>query len=101
RAAPGGKAGLPVPYALEWEPLGLVGRAFGARLAAQAGEAVGKRTLEAVAFARGDYAGERLTPFELAPPELPPGARERAEIAAREIDRSPYGNRLGGRLADI
>ena len=79
----------------------MVGRAFGARLAAQAGEAVGKRTLEAVAFARGDDAGGRLTPFDLPPPELPPGARERAEALAREIDRSPYGNGLGARLADI
>jgi hypothetical protein len=98
---PDGKAGSHVTYALEWEPLSLVGRAFGARLAAQAGEAVGKRTLEAVAFARRDEGVDRLTPFELPPPELPPGARERAEMAAREIDRSPYGNGLGGRLAEI
>ena len=98
---PDGKGGSHVTYALEWEPLSLVGRAFGARLAAQAGEAVGKRTLEAVAFARGDYAGERLTPFELPPPQLPPGARERAAALAREIDRSPYGNGLGPRLAEI
>ena len=98
---PDGKGGSHVTYALEWEPLSLVGRAFGARLAAQAGEAVGKRTVEAVAFARGDNAGERLTPFELPPPELPPGARERAETLAREIDRSPYGNGLGPRLAEI
>jgi class 3 adenylate cyclase len=98
---PDGKGGSHVTYALEWEPLSLVGRAFGARLAAQAGEAVGKRTLEAVAFARGDKAGERLTPFELPPPELPRGARERAAALAREIDRSPYGNGLGARLADI
>lgn len=99
--APDGSGGSHVTYALEWEPLSLVGRAFGARLAAQAGEAVGKRTLEAVAFVRGDYAGERLTPFELPPPELPHGARERAEVLAREIDRSPYGNGLGPRLAEI
>ena len=98
---PDGKGGSHVTYALEWEPLSLVGRAFGARLAAQAGEAVGKRTVEAVAFARGDYAGERLTPFELPPPQLPPGARERAAALAREIDRSPYGNGLGPRLAEI
>jgi class 3 adenylate cyclase len=98
---PDGKGGSHVTYALEWEPLSLVGRVFGARLAAQAGEAVGRRTLEAVAFARGDYSGERLTPFELPPPELPPGARERAVALAREIDRSPYGNGLGTRIADI
>ncbi len=96
-----GEGGSHVTYALEWEPLTVVGRLFGARLAAQAGEAVGKRTLEAVAFVRGDYAGERLTPFELPPPELPPGARERAGTLAREIDRGPYGNGLGARLADI
>ncbi len=98
---PDGEGGSHVTYALEWEPLSLVGRAFGARLAAQAGESVGKRTLEAVAFARGERIGERLTPFELPPPQLPPGARERAATLAREIDRSPYGNGLGPRLADI
>ncbi|PXX05508.1 adenylate/guanylate cyclase domain-containing protein [Mycolicibacterium moriokaense] len=98
---PDGRGGSHVTYALEWEPLSLVGRAFGARLAAQAGEAVGKRTLEAVAFARGDRVGERLTPFELPPPELPPGARERAATLAGEVDRSPYGNGLGQRLAEI
>ena len=98
---PDDKGGSHVTYALEWEPLSLVGRAFGARLAAQAGEAVGKRTLEAVAFARGEGVGERLTPFELPQPQLPPGARERAATLAREIDRSPYGNDLGQRLADI
>jgi class 3 adenylate cyclase len=90
-----------VTYALEWEPLSLVGRAFGARLAAQAGEAVGRRTLEAVAFARGERVSGRLTPFELPPPQLPPGAQERAATLAREIDRSPYGNGLGQQLADI
>ncbi|MDT5210677.1 MAG: hypothetical protein QOF67_3092 [Mycobacterium sp.] len=98
---PDGKGGSHVTYGLEWEPLSLVGRAFGARLAAQAGESVGKRTLEAVAFARGERVGERITPFELPPPQLPPGARERAATLAREIDRSPYGNGLGERLADI
>jgi class 3 adenylate cyclase len=34
-------------------------------------------------------------------PELPPGARERAAAMAREIDRTPYGNGLGARLADL
>jgi class 3 adenylate cyclase len=98
---PDGEGGSHITYALEWEPLSLVGRVFGARLAAQAGEAVGKRIEEAVAFARGDDAVQRLTPFELSPPELPSGARERAGALAREIDRGPYGNGLGARLADI
>jgi class 3 adenylate cyclase len=92
-----GKGGSHVTYALEWEPLSVVGRVLGARLAEQAGQAVGKRTLEAVAFARG----ERDRPFDLPPPELPSGARERAMSFAREIDRSPYGNGLGARLAEI
>jgi class 3 adenylate cyclase len=96
-----GKGGSHVTYALEWEPMTLVGRLLGGRLAAQAGKAVGKRTVEAVAFVRGDDAGEHLTPFEVPPPELPPGARERAETLAREIDRGPYGNELGARLAAI
>jgi class 3 adenylate cyclase len=96
-----GKGGSQVTYALEWEPLSVVGRLFGARLATQAGEAVGKRVLEAVAFAHGDHAGGRRAPFVLPAPELPPGARERAAALAREIDRSPYGNGLGTRLADL
>jgi len=98
---PDDKGGSHVTYALEWEPLSLVGRAFGARLAAQAGEAVGRRTLEAVAFARGERVDGRLTPFELPEPQLPPGAQQRAATLAREVDRSPYGNGLGQRLADI
>ena len=90
-----GKGGSVVSYALEWEPLTLMGRLFGKRLAEQAGAAVGKRILEAVSFAKG----ERLTPFELPPPALPEGARERASAMAAEIDRSPYGNGLGQALA--
>ena len=93
---PDGAGGSRVSYALEWEPLTLVGRLFGARLAAQAGEVVGKRILEAVAFAKGT----RATHFDLPPPELPDGARERAAALAAEIDRSPYGNGLGRPLAD-
>ena len=93
---PGGAVGSKVSYALDWEPLTLMGRLFGARLARQAGEVVGKRILEAVAFAKG----ARATHFDLAPPELPQGARERAAALAAEIDRSPYGNGLGRPLAD-
>ncbi|MDI1266376.1 MAG: DUF5939 domain-containing protein, partial [bacterium] len=92
-----GKGGSRVSYALEWEPLTLMGRLFGKRLAEQAGGAVEKRILEAVAFAKG----ERPTFFELPPPELPEGARERAAALAGEIDRSPYGNGLGPRLAAL
>ena len=94
---PDGKGGSKVSYALEWEPLTLVGRLFGARLARQAGEVVGKRILEAVAFTKG----ERKSPFDLPPPELPEGARERAASLAAEVDRSPYGNGLGRPLADL
>jgi hypothetical protein len=69
----GGAFGSKVSYALEWEPLTLMGRLFGARLARQAGEVVGKRILEAVAFAKG----ERVSHFDLALPELlPQGACE-------------------------
>ncbi|OBK24015.1 hypothetical protein A5634_04435 [Mycobacterium asiaticum] len=97
---PDGKGGSQVTYALEWEPLTLAGRVFGARLAAQAGENVGRRIVEAVSFLRGDEP-ERRTPFVLAEPKLPQGARERATAMAREIDRSPYGNGLGEDLADL
>ena len=89
--------GSRVSYALEYEPLTLMGRLFGARLAEQAGAAVEKRILQAVSFAKG----ERPTFFELPPPELPAGAAERAGAMAGEIDRSPYGNGLGARLAAL
>jgi class 3 adenylate cyclase len=95
--APDESGGSCVSYGLEYEPLTLTGRLFGARLARQAGAAVEKRILEAVAFAKG----ERTTWFDLAPPELPDGARERAAAMAGEIDRSPYGNGLGRKLADV
>ncbi|HET6223976.1 MAG TPA: DUF5939 domain-containing protein, partial [Dongiaceae bacterium] len=94
---PDGKGGSRVSYALEYEPLTLTGRLFGARLAKQAGGVVEKRILEAVAFAKG----ERPTWFDLKPPELPEGARERAAALAAEVDRSPYGNGLGAKLAEL
>lgn len=93
----GGKVGSKVSYALEYEPLTLLGRLFGARLARQAGAVVEKRILEAVAFAKG----ARPTWFDMAPPKLPEGARLRAGALATEIDRSPYGNGLGAPLADL
>ncbi|KQH80436.1 hypothetical protein AO501_15655 [Mycobacterium gordonae] len=97
---PDGRGGSRVSYALEWEPLNMAGRLFGARLAAQAGENVRRRVLEAVAFVRGDQGPDRVTPFVLPEPILPHGARERATAMARQIDSSPYGNGLGNRIAD-
>ena len=73
-----GDGGSRVTYVLEWEPLTMAGRVFGARLAAQAGENVARRIQEVVAFASKDQAPERLTPFILPEPKLPQGARERA-----------------------
>lgn len=93
--------GSRITYALEWEPLNLVGRVFGARLATQAGENLIGRIREALEYARGDHTGERMTPFALPEPQLPAGARERAAAMGREIDRSPYGNGLGPWLADF
>jgi class 3 adenylate cyclase len=89
-------SGSKVSYTLEWEPLTLVGRLFGSRLAGQAGAAIEKRVLQAVAFA----SGARPTMFDLPAPDLPDGARERAAAIADAIDRSPYGNGLGRRLSD-
>ena len=96
-ALPDGRIGSKVTYALEYEPLTWLGRLFGARLARQAGEAVGKRVLQAVAYAKG----ERTAQFDLPPPVLPESARIRATALAGEIDRSPYGNGLGKALADL
>ena len=69
-------------YALEWEPLTLMGRLFGARLARQAGDVVGKRILEAVAFAKG----ERADP--LRPCRRPSCPRARASGRRRSPPRS-------------
>ena len=95
---PDGKGGSKVSYALEYEPLTLIGRLFGARLAEQAGGVVEKRILEAVAFAKG----ERPTLFDLAAARA---ARRRARAARRRwpptIDRSPYGNGLGQRWPTV
>jgi len=88
--------GSKVTYSLEWEPLTLVGRLFGRKLAAQAGAAIEKRVLTAVAFINGD----RPTMFDLPPPQLPEGGRARAIAAAEQVDRSTYGNGLGAPLAD-
>jgi class 3 adenylate cyclase len=85
-----------VSYTLECEPMSWVGRLFGNRLLRHAGDVIEKRMLQAAAFAKG----ERATMFELPPPELPAGARERAAALAETIDRSPYGNGLGRRLTD-
>src|SRR3954453_16308153 len=52
-ALDGGKVGSKVTYALDQEPLTVVGRLFGARLAWQAGQVPGNRILEAVAYAKG------------------------------------------------
>src|SRR6267378_3064997 len=50
---PGSRGGgSKLSYAFEYEPLTLLGRLSGARLARQAGEIVGKRILQAVAFAK-------------------------------------------------
>ena len=70
---------------------------FGERLARQAGGAVERRILEAVAYAKG----ERVTFFDLPLPTLPEGARERARGLAATIDQSPYGNGLGGKLSEF
>ena len=89
--------GSRISYTLAWQPLTFVGRFFGERLAKQAGAAIERRVLEAVAYAKG----ESPTFFALPPPPLPEGARERAAGLAATIDRSPYGNGLGTKLCDF
>jgi class 3 adenylate cyclase len=92
----GESTGSKVTYTLEWEPLTLVGRLFGKKLAAQAGAAVEKRFLTAVDFVKG----ARPTMFDLPAPQLPEGGRARAIAAAEQVDRSTYGNGLGAPIAD-
>ena len=88
--------GSRVVYALEWEPLGLVGRLSGARLTEKAGAVVARRVEEAVAFLRG----QRQTVFDFPAPTLPAGARERALALADAVDAGPYGHKLGRRLVE-
>ncbi len=89
--------GSKVTYTLEWEPLTLVGRVFGKKLARQAGAAIEKRVLSAVAFVNG----ARPTMFDMPAPILPEGGRARALAAAEQVDRSTYGNGLGAPIADF
>jgi hypothetical protein len=89
-------SGSRVTYAVEWEPRSVIGRMLGNLVAAQVGASVEKRYRQAVDFLKG----ERPTMFDLPPPRLPDGARDRAATLAEAIERSPYGNRLGRRLSD-
>ena len=88
--------GSKVTFAIQWEARNVIGSALGGLFAAQARARLEKRYREAVAFLKG----ERPTMFELPPPKLPRGARDRAAALAEAIDQSPYGNGLGGRLCD-
>jgi class 3 adenylate cyclase len=88
--------GSKVTYTLEWEPLTIVGRLFGRKLARQAGEAIEKRIITAIDFLKG----ARASMFDLPPPQLPDGGRARALAAAEQIDRSIYGNGLGTPIAN-
>lgn len=85
-----------VSYTMECEPLTWLSRLLGNRLLRHVCDMAEKRMLQAAAFA----GGERATMFELPPPDLPAGARERAAALAEAVDRSPYGNGLGKRLTD-
>ena len=89
----GGAVGSKVSYALDWEPLTLMGRLFGARLARQAGEVVGKRILEAVAFAKGT----RATHFDLPPPECPTARASGRRRSPPTSIAAPTATALAGR----
>ena len=80
RAARAG--GSKVSYALEWEPLTLVGRLFGARLADRRARWSSKRMLQAVAFAKGERA-DHVRPAAA----RAAGRRARARGGARRRDR--------------
>ena len=88
--------GSKVTFAMQWEARNVIGSALGGLFAANASARLERRYREAVAFLKG----ERPTMFELPPPKLPRGARDRAAALAEAIDQSPYGNGLGRRLCD-
>ncbi len=76
------RGGSRLTYTMEWEPLTLTGRLFGARLARQAGEAIERRILQAVAFVKG---------------ERPTILRPAAAHLARRCPRTGRGARSPGR----
>ncbi|MCC7049526.1 MAG: adenylate/guanylate cyclase domain-containing protein [Alphaproteobacteria bacterium] len=84
-------------YALRAEPANIVGRLILATAFFPGTERnFGRLAREANAFAKGriDH------PFQVPPPPLPEGARERAARIAAEIEATPNGHGLAKRLAD-
>jgi class 3 adenylate cyclase len=60
-----------------------------------------RRKFARLAGNAGDFAGgRRATAFDISPPNLPSGARERALEAAARIEAGPYGHGLAYRLAE-
>ena len=88
--------GSKVTYVLQWEPRNVIGGVLGKLIAPRVGAVAEKRYREAVEFLKG----ARPTMFDLPPPRLPEGARDRAAALVETIEQSPYGNGLGRRLCD-
>ena len=96
---PDGKGGRKVSYALEWEPLTLIGRLFGARLAARRARRSASASWRPSPCAGLGASARRRSSCRR--PNCPTARASGPGRWPREIDRSPYGNGLGARLADI
>jgi class 3 adenylate cyclase len=86
-------------YRITAEPAGVAGTVMlrSGLLFRRAGATFTKLADDARAFA----SGLRAAPFEVPPPQLPRGARERAAGLVRQIEATPHGHGLAGRLADL
>jgi len=88
--------GTVLRYTLRAEPKGFLGALmFRLGFLESGGRAIGRL----VKMAMEHFAGDRPQLFEYSPPSLPRGAAARATALAAEIDATPYGHGLAGRLA--
>src|SRR5262249_39797722 len=89
--------GTVLRYTLRAEPKGFLGALmFRLGFLESGGRAIGRL----VKMAMEHFAGDRPQLFEYSPPSLPRGAKARAKALAAEIDATPYGHGLAGRLAE-
>ena len=90
--------GSKVSYALEWEPLTLIGRLFGSA-ARRAGGRLRSRSACSGRCLRQAASGRRCSTCRR--PSCPAGARERAAALAAEIDAAPTATASASGSADI
>ena len=96
RLSPDGQ-GCSGHYTIDAEAANLIGALIlAAGFFSSAGKTFGRLATEADSFAKG----QSEHPFDVPPPDLPPGAAERAAAIAAAIEKTPHGHGLAKRLAD-